>query len=140
MILKPLTVPGKLESLNAISELVITASQLARLDEKTSYKLRLAVDEIATNIIQHGYAKAGLTGEITCRAELDNNYLTIVLEDWGLAYNSPEHGQPINLQQSLTQRPIGGLGIYLASHSVDDFQYERVGNRNRHIFIVRRQN
>ena len=138
MILKPLTVPGNLESLSAIAQFVIKAARLARLDEKTTYKLRLAVDEIATNIIQHGYAAAGLTGEITCCAELDDNHLTIALEDWGLAYNSPKHSQPTNLQQPLTQRPMGGLGIYLAIHNVDDFQYERVGDLNRHIFTVRR--
>ena len=118
--------------------MVITASQLARLDEKTSYKLRLAVDEIATNIIQHGYAAAGLTGEITCCAELDDHHLMIALEDSGLAYD-PLKQNPVNsLEQPLTQRPMGGLGIYLAINSVDDFQYERVGDRNRDIFIVRR--
>lgn len=138
MILKPLTVPGKLESLPAIAQFVIKAARLACLNEKTTYKLRLAVDEIATNIIQHGYAEAGLTGEITCCAELDDNHLTITLEDWGLAYNSSKHSHPSSLQQPLTQRPMGGLGIYLAIHNVDDFQYQRVGDLNRHIFIVRR--
>ena len=137
MLLKPLTVPGKLESLSAIAQFVLKVARLACLDRKTTYKLRLAVDEIATNIIQHGYAAAGLTGEITCCAELDHGHLTITLEDWGLAYEPSKHNHINNLQQPLTQRPIGGLGIYLAKNNVDDFRYERVGDRNRHIFIVR---
>ena len=139
MILKPLTVPGKLESLSAIAQFVIKAASLAGLDRKTTYKLRLAVDEIATNIMQHGYAAEGLMGEITCCGELDERHLKIILEDWGLAYNSPKHIQTSNLQQPLTQRSIGGLGIYLAIQNVDDFQYERVGERNRHIFIVSKE-
>ncbi len=138
MRLKPLTVPGKLESLSAIAQFVIKAAQLACLNEKTTYKLRLAVDEIATNIIQYGYAEADLTGEITCCAEFDDNYLTIVLEDWGLAYNPLKHTQPISLQQPLTARTVGGLGIYLALKSVDDLRYERIDKRNRHIFRVKR--
>ena len=138
MSLKPLTVIGKLESLGAIANFTIKAARLADLDRKTTYKLRLAVDEIATNVIEHGYLEAGLTGNITCRAEFDEDRLKIVLEDWGLAYNSPQHSQPITLQQPLIQRPIGGLGIYLAIHNVDDFQYERIGDRNRHIFTVKR--
>ena len=138
MILKPLTVPGNLESLGAIAQYVINAARLTRLDKKTTYKLRLAVDEIATNIIQHGYAEASLTGEINCCAELDDHHLMIALEDWGLAYNSSKHIQPTNLQKPLTERAMGGLGIYLAIQNVDDLQYERVGDRNRHIFIVRR--
>ena len=138
MILKPLTVPGKLESLSAIAQFVIKAAGLAHLDKQATYKLRLAVDEIATNIIQHGYAEPGLTGQIICSAQLNYDHLTIALEDWGLAYNSPRHIQPSNLQQPLTQRPMGGLGIYLAIHNVDDLQYERIGDRNLHTFIVRR--
>ncbi len=138
MSLKPLTVPGKSESLTAIANYVIKAARLARLDQKTTYKLRLAVDEIATNIIQHGYAEPGLTGQIICSAQLDYHHLTIALEDWGLAYNSAKHSQPSNLQQPLVERPIGGLGIYLAIKNVDDLQYARIGDRNRHTFIDRR--
>ena len=140
MLLKPLTVPGKLESLPAIAQFVIKAARLAHLNEKNAYKLRLAVDEIATNIIQHGYVAANLTGEITCCAELDDGHLTITLEDWGLAYDPSKQNQINNLQQPLTRRPLGGLGIYLAINSVDDFQYERIGERNRHIFIVKYNN
>ena len=138
MILKPLTVPGNLESLSSIAQYVINAARLTRLDKKTTYKLRLAVDEIATNIIQHGYNEPGLTGQIICSAQLDYHHLTIALEDWGLAYNSPKHIQPTNLQQPLTERSMGGLGIYLAIQNVDDLQYERMGDRNRHTFTVRR--
>ena len=138
MSLKPLTVPGKLESLSAIAQYVINVAHLAHLDKKATYKLRLAVDEIATNIIQHGYAELGFTGQIICSAQLDHHHLKIALEDWGLPYNSAKHIQPSNLQQPLTERPMGGLGIYLAIKNVDDLQYERIGNRNLHIFIVRR--
>ena len=138
MRLKPLTVIGKLESLSAIANFALEAARLADLDRKTTYKLRLAVDEIATNIIEHGYLEAGLTGEIICRAELDESYLTLTLEDRGLAYNSPQHNQPVTLEQPLIERPIGGLGIYLAIQNVDDLQYERIGNRNRHTFVVKR--
>ena len=138
MSLKPLTVPGKLESLNAIANYVMNAASLAHLDKQTTYKLRLAVDEIATNIIQHGYTEPDLTGQIICSAQLDYHHLKIVLEDWGLAYNSPKHLPPNNLQESLIARPIGGLGIYLAIKNVDDLQYARIGDRNRHSFIVKR--
>lgn len=138
MKLDSITVPGKLESLGAIADFIVQTARLAQLAQKSTYKLRLAVDEIATNIIQHGYAEADLIGKITCSAELTDSYLKIVLEDWGLTYNSTEYTPVNNLQQSLLERPIGGLGIYLASESVDDLQYQRVGDRNRHIFIVKR--
>jgi serine/threonine-protein kinase RsbW len=36
----------------------------------------------------------------------------------------------------MEQRPIGGLGVFLAIRGVDQFQYERVGDRNRSIFTT----
>lgn len=138
MSLKPLTVPGKLESLDAIACFAIKAAELANLDRKSAYKLRLAVDEIATNIIQHGYTEANLEGNIVCYAELDRVCLNISIEDWGKAYSYREYTEPDSLQKPLAERPIGGLGIYLAMQSVDDFQYQRIDDRNRHLLSVKR--
>ena len=138
MILKPLTVPGNLEFLDAIALFVVEAAKLACLDRQTTYKLRLAVDEIATNIIQHGYTEANLKGEITCYAELNKACLTIIVEDWGIAYDYLKYTDLDSLQKPLTERPIGGLGIYLAIQSVDDFQYQRLDNRNRHLLSIKR--
>jgi anti-sigma regulatory factor (Ser/Thr protein kinase) len=38
----------------------------------------------------------------------------------------------------MEQRPIGGLGVFLAIRGVDSFLYERVNDRNRSTFIVHR--
>ena len=138
MLFESLTVLGNLESLDAIASFTIKAAELADLDRKSTYGLRLAVDEIATNIIQHGYREADPTGKITCSAELNEDYLTITLDDWGLSYNYREYARPDSLQQPLVSRPIGGLGIYLAIQSVDEFQYQKLSDRNRHILSVKR--
>jgi anti-sigma regulatory factor (Ser/Thr protein kinase) len=58
--MKPMTVPATLDSLGAIAEYVLAAAASAGLDKRASYNLRLAVDEIVTNIIVHGYADADL--------------------------------------------------------------------------------
>jgi anti-sigma regulatory factor (Ser/Thr protein kinase) len=36
----------------------------------------------------------------------------------------------------MAERPIGGLGIYLAVEGVDEFSYERDNNLNRLILVV----
>ena len=138
MLLEPLTVPGNLESLEAIALFVFKAAELAGFDRQTTYKLRLAVDEIATNIIQHGYAEANIKGKITCCAELNKAYLTIIVEDWGIAYDYRQYTEPDSLNQPLDERNIGGLGIYLAIQNVDDFQYKRLDNCNRHFLSIKR--
>jgi hypothetical protein len=54
MQMESLTVPATLESLAQISAFVNEASQRAGLDVHTAWQVELAVDEAATNIIQHG--------------------------------------------------------------------------------------
>ncbi|MBO1351638.1 MAG: ATP-binding protein [Hormoscilla sp. GUM202] len=138
--MESLKVSGTLESLSAIAKYVIAAASLAGLEKKASYKLRLAVDEIATNIITHGYEDAGREGEVELQAKIDDRTLTIWIEDTGVAYD-PTQKEAVEeemLNKPLEERPIGGLGVYLAMEGVDKFLYERVGDRNRNIFVVNR--
>jgi serine/threonine-protein kinase RsbW len=135
--MKPSTVPATLDSLGAIAKYVMAAATSAGLDKRESYRLRLAVDEIATNIIVHGYANAGLQGVLELHADIDNRTLTITIEDTGVTYD-PRQAPVPNVNLPLDQRPIGGLGGYLATRGVDEFLYGRVGNRNRTIFKMHR--
>ena len=136
--MKPLTVPGTLDALGTIREYVKDAAVAAGLDKKASYRLRLAVDEIATNIIVHGYAEAGLEGVVSLRADIDEETLTISVEDTGVAYDPRRHESPDDLDQPLEQREIGGLGVFLAIQNVDEFLYEYVEGRNRNILVMDR--
>ena len=136
--MEPLIVSGTLDSLGAIAQYVMAAAAAVGLDKKTSYNLRLAVDEIATNIVTYGYKEAAREGLLALRAEFDEQSLTISIEDTGIPYDPTQKPVPEDLDKPLEQRQIGGLGIYLASLGVDKFIYERVGDRNRNIFIVHR--
>lgn len=127
-----------MDSLNAIAEYVLATAAAADLDKKTAYKLRLAIDEIATNIIVYGYKEAACSGVLTLQADFDQQSLTISIEDTGIPYDPTQKLTPDDLDEPLEQRQIGGLGIYLAIQSVDKFIYERVGNLNRNVFIVHR--
>lgn len=134
-----LTLPGTLDSLEAVTKYVMSAAAEAGLDKKTSYKLRLAVDEIATNIITHGYEEAGLEGSLDISAEFDQSNLTVKIEDTGVAFDPYSKAMPSEeyLHKDLSERAMGGLGILLAVQNVDQFIYQRQENRNRNIFIVK---
>lgn len=131
--MRRLTVSATLDSLGAIAEFVMAAAVSAGLDKRASYHLRLAVDEIATNIIVHAYAEAGLQGTLELGADLDDRTLTLSIEDTGTAFD-PRQAPVPEIDLPLEQRPVGGLGVYLAMRSVDEFRYERVGDRNHTIF------
>lgn len=138
--MQPLIVPGVLDSLGAIANYVKEVAAAANLDKKATYRLRLAADEIATNIITYGYEKAGLEGVLCIQATLDERSLTVVIEDEAAPFD-PLSRLPQALE--MMQRPIAeqtynGRGIFLVLESVDEFRYERAGDRNRNIFVMHR--
>lgn len=129
------TFPATLDSLGAIAEFVMGIAASADLDKRASHHLRLAVDEIATNIIVHGYDEAGLQGELELCADINDKTLTISIDDTSAAFD-PRQAPVPDIDLPPEKRPIGGLGVYLAMRSVDEFLYKRVGDRNRTIFKV----
>jgi serine/threonine-protein kinase RsbW len=135
--MEQLTVPGTVESLEVIRAYVQTAAAMAGLDRKAAYRLVVAVDEIASNIMTHGYAEVGLEGMVDVWGKIDEHVLTIYMEDTGVAYD-PSPQSPDAFDLPLEAREIGGLGLFLANHNVDAFRYERLGTRNRHTFVVYR--
>jgi len=135
-----LNVTANLDSLSIIGQFIVDAAECAGLDKRKTYNLRLAVDEIATNIIMHGHEEAGLTGDIEISKEIHDDALIITLEDSGIAFDPRTMDMPTeeDLSTPLEDRAIGGLGIYLTINGVDRFDYERVNNHNRNIFEVKR--
>jgi serine/threonine-protein kinase RsbW len=134
----PLTLPATLDSLGPLVQYVLSAAAAAGLDRKASYRLRLAVDEIATNIITHGYADAHLAGDVVVNASVGDEQLVITLEDWAPAFDPREQDNPDHIDKPSHERPIGGLGVFLALKSVDGLDYEYRDNKNRNILKMNR--
>ena len=91
--------------------------------------VQLALDELVTNLIDYGYSD---TEEHTNEVELniDENRLTIQIEDDAEAYNILERDDP-DISKSIEDKPIGGLGIYLVKQLMSDVKYERTNGKNR---------
>jgi serine/threonine-protein kinase RsbW len=137
--MQTLTIPGTLDSLKVIASYVISVATEIGLDKKSTYRLRLAVDEVATNIILHGYQASGVQGNLQIDAAFDENKLEIVIEDTTPPYDPYQTEAQISeqdLSRPLEDRNLGGLGLYLAIHGVDQFSYARLGDRNRTRFVM----
>lgn len=136
--MESLTVFGQLASLKDIAQYVLQVSETAGLNPKATYKLRLAVDEIVTNIITHGYMEAQRQGHISVHAKIDEDALRLSIEDTGVAYDPTENLDRQDLDLPLGERQVGGWGVHLALWGVDELKYERDRGRNRNILIVHR--
>jgi len=136
--MKSLVVPGDLDALATIRRYVQAAAEQASLEKQQAYRLGLAVDELATNIVTHGYADSAAAGPIEVQATIDAHTLKITLEDTAHPFDPTQQDTPADLDMPLDERGIGGLGIFLALNGIDDFTYERVDNRNRNTLVVYR--
>lgn len=137
--MKPLHVPGVVDSLELISNYVLVAAEMAALPEPDTHRLRLAVGEIATNICVHGYDEANLSGNIIIQAEISVSRVTITLKDTAVPYDPRLRPPPEDLHKPIEERQIGGLGVYLTMESVDEFDYHYADGMNHNIITIRRR-
>jgi len=117
-----MTFPARFEFLDEIREFVAQVAREGGFTEKEIYSLQLAADEAASNIIEHAYegiSNADL--DITCDAHGDT--LIITMHDTGRSFDPSKVKQP-NLKAGLSDRQIGGLGVYLMRKLMDEVRYE----------------
>ncbi|MDI3418501.1 ATP-binding protein [Streptomyces luteolus] len=131
-----LRIPAELAVLDQVADFVLRLGHRAGLESNALYRLRLAADELATNIVMHGYR--GATGEIAVDGGIDPDQVWVRFEDDAPAFDPREGMRAPALDVPLAEREIGGLGVYLAFTSVDCFAYELVAGRNVSTLVMRR--
>jgi serine/threonine-protein kinase RsbW len=96
--------------------------------KKEIFEINLVMEELFTNIIAYAY---GNHAEHRIRFFLshENGMMVIRIEDNGISFN-PLCVQMPDLECALEDRKIGGLGVHLAKHFMDDIGYQRCGNKN----------
>lgn len=123
------TFPAKFEFLDEIREFVGKTARSWGFSEKDIYSIQLAADEASSNIIEHAYA-GNANGEIKMTCDYKNNHLVITLLDHGRPFD-PSRVKDPDLKANLTDRQIGGLGIYLMKTLMDDIHYQSDKSGNR---------
>jgi len=119
---------------NRLSELDRLADEVERFGEahdfspRTTYQIRLALDELLTNVISYGYQDQE-KHEIGVRMRLEDGRLIIKLVDDAMPFNPMEAGLP-DLSCPVEDRRIGGLGIHLVKKVMDRVRYERKEGKN----------
>ena len=119
---------NRLSELEKMSQHFDELGALHRLRPKIVQDLTLALEEVVTNVISHGYTD-DREHEILVRVRVEPHEVTVVVEDDGLAFNPLEMPVP-DVRRPVLERAVGGLGIHLVRTLMDGLGYERQGNRN----------
>ena len=135
--MKTVQFAAKFEYLDEIREFVGGIARAGGFTDKDVYNIQLATDEAASNIIEHAYEKI-TNGVLELSCGVRDDLITIVLIDHGESFDPSEIPLP-DLKADLSNRKIGGLGIFLMRKLMDDVHYEVTANRGNILTMTKRK-
>lgn len=119
---------NNLSEINKIRILLEDYNSQNLFSDEILFKLNLVIEELFTNIVSYGFIDEKVH-YIELETAIENKKFSAVLIDDGIAFNPLEKDEP-DLDASLNDREIGGLGIHLMKNLMDEYDYERVDNKN----------
>lgn len=138
MAMRKVKFPAQFQYLDEIRDFVAEIARRGGFSDKEIYSIQLAADEAASNIIEHAYE--GVTdGELEIACGMKGDLLTIVLYDHGQPFD-PASVRPPDLKADLSDRQIGGLGIYLMRKLMDEVEYESSTDGGNRLTLTKRRN
>lgn len=119
---------ARFENLDAVRRYVGEKARVAGFSAKAVYAVQLAADEAASNIIEHAYdGNSNQTFALTC--EYKDNRLIMRFHDHGKSFDISQVDEP-DIGADLSQRKIGGLGIFLMHKLMDEVTYRVTSSGN----------
>jgi serine/threonine-protein kinase RsbW len=124
------SVPAQLPAFDELRALIDQFAEAAGLVREDRHKLTLIVEELFTNTVNHGS-----TGQsealVFVTLEEDVNYLRLIFEDTASQFDPLAAGGLGDPTISITERRVGGLGLFLALGLTQHADYSYADGRNR---------
>ena len=92
------------------------------------FRVNLVLEELGLNAIQYG-AK-GKMPDLQIVMVSEQDLVTITISDAGVPFDPLTDAPEPDVNASIEDREIGGLGVFLAREMMDEAHYKREGGRN----------
>ena len=127
-------IDANLKQLTAMRDLVEERASVFNVGPDAMHDVLLAVTEMVTNIILHGYRQQPGTIEIEVRPEGDA--LVVQLRDEAPLFDPTTLPAP-DITLPLDSRPVGGLGVYMTKKLMDDVSYRVTSQGKNELTLVK---
>lgn len=131
-----LVITSETSYLEIVGDFIRKTAIAAGFDERTARNIELAIDEIASNSIVHGYDNKPF-GILKIASNRIDNGIIIILEEKGKLFNPTETTDP-DLNVPLAERNIGGLGLYIVRKIADELYFQELPDMTKRFTFVKR--
>ena len=121
--------PALPDSLTPILEFIAASAAPLCFDDGTTHRLQLMAEELFTNSLKYGEPAAG--SSVSLRLARGEEGIEMTYEDHCIPWDPFAHIDRSHHQLSVTERPVGGLGIALIEGLAARVEYQRSGDCNR---------
>ncbi len=125
------------ESLRDIAAFVADACARFGVEGSDCFDLRLAVEEVCANIIEHGYEGREKGALSLCFSD-EGDHVVLRVGDRGTPFN-PEDALMPDLTLNWEERPIGGVGLHLVRQVVDELHYDTGADGVNTLTMIKRK-
>ena len=123
-----LVIPNRIEEVATVLTGFEEFAASHGLDDSIRRTVLLVLDDLVNNIVSYAFHSAA-DHDIEISVELSPHRLAITIADDGIPFNPFGIDRP-EVDASLEERDIGGLGIHLVMTLMDEYNYSRRGGKN----------
>jgi serine/threonine-protein kinase RsbW len=122
--------PARLRAFEQVKALIDEFGKVADLGREDRHKLTLIVEELFTNTVNHGH-KGDSDAQVFITFEEDAGDVQLIYEDSAPPFDPLAAGSRTDIDATVKERRVGGLGIFITIGLTDQADYSYVDGRNR---------
>jgi serine/threonine-protein kinase RsbW len=122
--------PARLRAFDQVKALIDEFGAVAELGREDRHKLTLIVEELFTNTVNHGH-HGDSDAPVFITFEEDEGNVQLIYEDSAPQFDPFAARNRTDIESTITDRLVGGLGIFITIRLTDKVDYSYVEGRNR---------